>query len=453
MQNTLSATLLFIIGAFGFMLFAVSLQGTMESVGYFGLDRSDLISPEFFSFPQKEDACLMCVSNAAQIRHFELKTENTLYSDEEKFYGQLFEETKDGLGIVSEEIGHKIGGTTRKACNPPVIKLYFDDLDLSKAGDAGKSFFSTKTNLNYSEIRFTSECDLWEGKYGSGNLIREDFIAWLFNSWGVATPETIGYAKVKLDSSDSKIRKGIEYNYLIQQRELSSGDEIPFLVQHNFSDYLEDKTAKKVDLLASNPLDKIVFERKGDWESINIDSNTAMRYALLTRFIGLEDRGFFYNESYGMVKDTNLWQQVPSDFDMSFECKFNAPKGVNSQILGLNGGKLKTSKENYASFVKELFDNPKNLSNMLVFIDKFPFADQNKTELQNFIKIKFYLYALYFASDEFADELGVNKLDFENLRLYQKEALTIGSDSKLKTLCIDINPQKYLIYAINGRFE
>ena len=81
---------------------------------------------------------------------------------------------------------------------------------------------------------------------------------------------------------------------------------------------------------------------------------------------------------------------------------------------------------------------------MLALVDSYPFSD-NTVKMKNTIKLRFYYYALYFGSSQFASDLGQEYVPFENQEAYVREAVRIAERESFDSICMENSRHRILL--------
>lgn len=321
-------------------------------------------------------------------------------------------------------------GNSRKVCDPLMFNMSFDKFDSNgnkKPLFNGRSTYpgyEGNTTLEYQELRFIPNCDVWNDYYWTGDVgfggaltphMREGFTHTMFRNFGIATPEIVGFADITFKSADPKYN-GKTFRYMILQRADEQDDQVPFTKQFNLKlpVYEEniDGPYYKSDS-GSDRLNKIVImDSRGNIPvNLNLDTVNASKLLMLSELIGLSDVWFLTNESYATKISDNKTLIIPHSLDSSFPCSTASPdhtwggyrKGlINPDNIGVD---LASKKIYYEEFQK-FFGDINNLYAMERIVNSLPgtTADalSEKNQMQNFLRIRFYQFALYSNTPEFA---------------------------------------------------
>ena len=346
--------------------------------------------------------------------------------------------------ITTWEDEYKQVGASRSQCIPPVLKN-----NLKNVNSRTRILGLVGTN-RYDEFRMVPDCDIWY-QHEADNVIRENFIYWLFRKYQVPTYKTIAFGETKLTSTDSSIKPDTNYHYLFIQTPKGQHDTVPFEIEHNFSDLLDDdelwSRQGSYEWSEWNDMLGITIIYPDHNELMEFDPENAIRYKLLTEFTNLQDRGAFHNEMYGKNINNNYWKQIPYDFDLSFDCSMSSPN-MDYALDSIPEERRQEYKDIYYSVAREIFSDINNLNEMLFEIDSYPF-NANKTKMKGFIKTKFYIYALYFSSEQFAQNMNNPYSPFTNTNIINREARRILNTLNFDILCADQLPQNTLYNFIN----
>ena len=378
------------------------------------------------------------------IRKFNLNAPEVLsmaYTDD--LIGTLEENLANGK--TTWKVEYKKKGASRSVCNPPVLKINLKDVK-KKERILGLTNYNGMSLLRYDEFRLVPDCEIWG--YETDNLIREYFIHWLYRRYGMPTVDVIGFGEMSFTNPDMSIN-GKKYNYILLQRDNSDKDEIPFMNQQGISRIIEASDFSNYDPSSlfsegyKEGKSRIHMSPKGNEingvkvpdEEMDFDERNIALYYLLNEFTGLKDRAEFHNEDYGYDSVTGKWKYIPFDFDMSFVCyPGNSFFDIFSENEIENRQKSEELFREYYILAKEIFDNPENLNEMLLTLDRFPFRT-NRIMLKNEVKNRFYASALYYSSPAFAERAGVPHVPFRNHELYLKEAEKIVKKSRFDSIC------------------
>jgi len=355
-------------------------------------------------------------------------------------------------GNVMWQMEYKQKGASRQQCRPPVlnIKTKFRDRDIGRADQMYKLFPGLTTypgfyELRYRKMRFTPDCDVW-GDFELGPLLREYFIYSIFRHFGIPAVDPVAFAQVTFVSSDTDFDQGESYPYLILQRIDEEKDQIPFASQFSFvrliesSDTVWDVSGDGFSGVSIQYSD-LSSEMSGQ-EELRFDPDTAIRYSLLSDFTSLGDIATLHNVDYGL-QSSGIWKHIPFDFDISFYCDFSTREVLN-RIEQLPSELQPFYKQAYYRIAREIFDNPDNLNYMLALVDSYPFSD-NTVKMKNTIKLRFYYYALYFGSSQFASDLGQEYVPFENQEAYVREAVRIAERESFDSICMENSRHRILL--------
>ena len=360
-------------------------------------------------------------------------------------------------GSTTWQMEYKQKGASRRQCVPPIlnIKTQFRDRDVGRSDQLYKLFpgmtsYPGYEELRYRKMRFIPDCDVWH-EFELGPLLREYFIYSLLRHFGVPAVDPIAFAQVTFVSSDTDFDQTQSYPYLILQRIDEDKDQIPFATQFSFarliesSDTVWDTSGDRSIVGASGDIATVSLQYTdpstgiGRTEELSLDPETAIRYVLLSDFTSLEDFDIVvHNVDYGL-HSSGIWEHIPFDFDDSFYCHFSSTVVLN-KIEQLPAEIQPSYKQAYYRISREIFDNPDNLNYMLALVDSYPFRD-NIIKMKNTIKLRFYYYALYFSSPQFASDLGQEYVPFANQGRYMREAGRIGEMASFDTVCMEQGQQ------------
>src|SRR3989339_251811 len=331
------------------------------------------------------------------------------------------------------QIEYKQKGNSRGSCIPPVLNLKFPKRDLFN----GISSYENYDTLGYRKLRLIPECDIWHD-YEAGVILREYFIYKLFRAFGVPAVDVTGFANIIIDSPDAEIQPLQQYPYMLLQRDNEEDDQIPFMHQYRLSSVYESDSYYMDGGYDNNRFYEVAVRATlapatQDSQFLHLDPDTAIRYFLLTSFTSLGDRSVLWNEDYGYSYRDSNWKHIPFDFDISFECSFNA-NDVEDEIDGLPEGIQQEYRGRHYAIAREIFDNPENLHKMLFMIDQFPFRD-NKQKIKNTVRFRFYYYALYFGAPSFAERMLVPYVPYAHLDEYLSAAREIAGNEQFDKIC------------------
>lgn len=342
-------------------------------------------------------------------------------------------------GTNSRNMEYVKKGNSRGSCNPPPFNIDIKGTNSSGAPHRfiGISTYQNYTSLGYRKIRFIPACEVFNA-HSVENLMREYVIYSMFRKANVPAVEVIAFASVNFNYSYANpidLDTSKNYEYMILQRTKEEQDQIPFTNQTKLSNITE-----MGDITGSYDWDRFfnitVYE---NWDKINItqtlllDKDNSIRYFMLTQFVDLQDRSVFWNEDYGYNGST--WKAIPYDYDISFNyptSPFGGAEVLNSINTLVPFNRQEEYKKAYYNISKNYFDNPENLYYLLSLVDKFPFAE-NKDLMKNTLRSKFYTYALYYGSEDFANSLNQNFTSFKNMPIYIREANRILATSSYES--------------------
>lgn len=384
------------------------------------------------------------------IRELMLTSQNLLLSRENDLLGTLVESSSGQK--TQWKIEHKQKGGSRSVCRPPVLNINLKDVKKSQRIMGLSS--ENPGGLRYDEFRLVPDCDIWKS-YDADNLIREYFVHWLFRKFGVPAVDTIGFASVRFDTpqhaSDFDIQK--KYHYIILQRDNADKDQVPFMKQFNFARLIEasdhditvvtelckDKSENEVWGCNNEHRLSPLLAKKGDGSSerLEFDADTSIRYFVLNAFADVNDRGYLHNEDFGLDASSGKWKYIPFDFDSSFSCGISYNyfrEQLEKSIANLPAQQRSEYQKKYYAIAREIFDNPSNLHEMLLTIERYPFR-VNSIKMKNEIRARFYENALYYGSPAFAKSIGQEYKPFVHQSQYLKEAKRLGQLESYDSLC------------------
>ncbi len=338
--------------------------------------------------------------------------------------GRLKEYSGDTL-LKDWKIKYEHKGSSRGICEPPVLNLSFDK-GKAKEYFTGVSTFDGATTLQYQKIRLIPECDIWNdywksnGDTGfSGQLnvsLREYIIFKIFRKFGIPTADVVGFANVTFVAPDTGYN-GKSFRYIIVQRPAEQDDQIPFTTQFNLNPSLYESGVYEssarpwnLDYSNSNRLTQAVLTKISDNSKITIpfDQDSTIKFLLLTDFLNVGDMDYLHNEDWGIDWITGKAKLIPHGFDSSFSCFSIDPSDI--QIINMINGLPVNSRSSYQSafyrITKEIFGNSTSLNQMISLVNDFPYKDVDKEKLIEYLKIKFYQYAKYFNSSDFASSIN-----------------------------------------------
>ncbi len=317
-------------------------------------------------------------------------------------------------------------GNSRKICEPLMFNMTFDKFDSSgnkKPLFNGRSTYpgyAGNTTLEYQELRFIPDCDVWNDyalsfDVGFGGALsphmREGFTHTMFRNFGIATPEIVGFADITFKSADPKYH-GKTFRYMILQRADEQDDQVPFTKQFNlklpvYEENLDGPYYRSDS--GSDRLNKIVImDSLGNIPvNLNLDTVNSSKLLMLSELIGLSDVWFLTNESYATKISDNKTLIIPHSLDSSFPCSTAAPdhtwggyrKGLVSPY---DAGVELASKKIYYEEFQKFFGDINNLYAMERIVNSLPGTLSEKNQMQNYLRIRFYQFALYSNSPEFA---------------------------------------------------
>lgn len=344
----------------------------------------------------------------------------------------LTEFSVSGIKIKDWKVKYEPKGHNRAICEPPMLNLSFDKKD-SKGNNkelfTGLSTYAGNTQLQYQKIRLIPECDTWNdylhtssdvGFKGTLNVtLREYIIYKIFREFGIPVSDVVGFANVTFVNTDSKYA-GKTYRYMIIQRPQEQDDQIPFTRQFNMDPYLYQ----------SNEIDPGIHYGVDYWQvgsdfkeivggtmintglgktvQIEFDPESTLKFYMLTEFLNLFDMGFLHNEDGGTDLSTGKVKRIPHGFDSSFSCEMKEPSlsYVANKFYFLPENLKPSYRSTYYKIARDVFGDISNLNRMIRLVDSFPYPDVDKTKLKEFLKLRFYQYAQYFNSQEFANIMG-----------------------------------------------
>jgi len=373
------------------------------------------------------------------IREITITTSEEIYNDN-PILGTMTEFSNE-IPIKTWDIEVSKRGASRSDCNPPILKVNLKNTN-SANRFSGFTTYPGYSSLKYDNFRFVSRCTI--SSHEADSMLREYFIYKIFRKHKIPNVEPIAFAKVNLDSPGYEPEE--EYEYLLLQRDNSNKDEINFQYQFGLSyileadDWYEVYPNGFVDRGEGWRVDrfrKMIIRNRDTleiMEEINFDPEVAIRYSMLGSFIGLGDRAEFHNEDYGLDIESNYWKHIPFDFDLSF---YNGYYTYDETEYLINEYVPEEEKEQYRKkhydVAREIFDNPNNLYEMLDIVEEYPFRTDT-TRMKNYLKLKFYSYALMYGSEEFAEINGQEYIPFENEEFYTKEIERLYQVENLDTM-------------------
>lgn len=361
------------------------------------------------------------------VRNFTLNLDKNILDIDsiknEEVEGKLFEYAKDSSNIPSLLKNWKIKlekkGQSRAWCQPPMFNLSFDKFD--KEGNKkplfnGRSTYSGFNTLEYQELRFVPDCDVWNdynwiGDIGFGGklspLTREAFSNMTLRYFGIATPDIVGFADITFISSDQKYNNKT-YRYLILQRINEQDDQIPFTKQFGLNTNIYESGFNEPYYISDSGNDRLqkisIFDSR-DNKSIrlNLDIQNSSRLRIISEFIGLSDVWFFGNESYGTKLSNGSNIILPHSLDSSLPC---TPELVSKNIGGYRGAMMQgnnpaVQKIYFDEFIR-FFSDINNLNSMYQIVDSLPSTQTEKTMLKTYLKLRFHEFATYAISKDFA---------------------------------------------------
>ncbi len=393
---------------------------------------------------------------------------------QENYVSGSLSESKSNIPTKNWQIEFVQKGHSRNSCIPPELNIKFKKKDLF----GGRSTYSDLQTLGYQKVRFVPDCDILQ-KHEVDNQVREYVLYSTYRAYGLPVNDVIGFASVNLNVPDKEITRKEKNQYFLLQRHDEKDDQTPFMKQFGFKEIIQpnesifdgdDHTSDRLtqvnivtgwqveDQEKLDPAGKVPdrvekFEPpKPILKTLLLEPNTSIRNRILENFFSLYDRGVLHNEYYGLDEKTGLWKPIPTDMDSSLNCGYY-PKGWTRDVFekAESQGHLSSEKKKeYATLLyrhaRELFDNPDMLYSMLVFVDQYPF-EENTIKMKNTLRWRFYYTALYYGSEEFANELGVIYVPFSHQADYEREAKRILASVNYRTMCSgsDSKSQDYQI--------
>lgn len=361
------------------------------------------------------------------VRKFSLELDSSVsalgsLSLDQKVEGRL-KEYSGGVLIKDWKIKLDKKGHSRDKCEPLMFNLTFDKTDSEgnkKPLFNGRSTYGGNSTLEYQELRFIPDCDIWNGprsvhtmgfKGSLSSQTREGFAHMVFRRFGVATPDVVTFADITFISADP-VYSGKTFRYMVLQRVDEEDDQIPFTKQFGLKTtiYKEGRDGPYYMTESGNDrLDKItILDNRDNLPiTLNLDNSNAVRLRILSEFIDLGDVWFLQNESYGVKASDNKTLIIPHSLDSSFSCTFSSPEktvgGYKKAMMLENSNMLNfiTKKIYYEDFQK-IFTNINNLYVLEQIVNSFPGKQSEKQQLKNFLRIRFHQFASYAVSTEFA---------------------------------------------------
>ncbi|MEO8637578.1 MAG: CotH kinase family protein [Candidatus Taylorbacteria bacterium] len=339
--------------------------------------------------------------------------------------GKLVEYTSLGIKIKDWKIKYEKKGHMRGVCDPPMLNLSFDKFNsqgVPKELFTGVSTYPGSAQLQYQKFRMIPECDagndyyLGGGDYGfSGKLnvnLREYIIHKIFRKYGVPTADIIGFANVTFITPDSGYN-GRTYRYMIIQRPAELDDQIPFTTEFNMNPMLYESEgsngwyASSFDRLISALVTNNTTQVS---TTVYFDRDSTLKFMLFTDFLAVYDMGALHNEEWGVDKTTDKTKVIPHGFDLSLGCYSmdSDPSSSETERLldDLPASTQPSYRQAYYQIARNIFLQPSSLNDMFAMIDDFPYLNVNKEILREYLRIKFYQYAKYANSSDFAQKMG-----------------------------------------------
>lgn len=388
------------------------------------LASKDSLSFSFFFSPKVAEAQITV--SPIPVRKFTLDLDRS-FADLNSSTGKIiegrlkeFSEGSPNSPIKDWKIKFDKKGESRAICYPLMFNLSFDKTDSSgnkKPLFNGHSTYQNYNILEYQELRFIPNCDVWNDYNWVGDVgfvgaltphTREAFAHSLYRKFGIAVPEIVAYADITFNSSDPKYNNKT-YRYIVVQRANEQDDQIPFTKQFNLkTDLYEEGNNQKyyTEDPANNRLKKInIIESKtGAQISLNLDTINSAKLLFLSDFIAHTDIWFLRNESYGTKLSDNKNYIIPHSLDSTFTCSPQTPNNTHGGYKKsfMPPSDLVTKKIYFDEFQK-FFGDMNNLYTMERIVDSLQGTLLEKNQLKNFLRLRFHQYAEYSASSEFAN--------------------------------------------------
>src|SRR3989344_1240189 len=328
---------------------------------------------------------------------------------------------KDSVSGATWSIEYEKKGASRQGCNPPVLNITMKDAKgKTKPLFFGTSTYQNNTALKYAKIRMVPDCELWG--FNINVLLREYFVYSMLRKFGLPIVDVVGFANVTFKSSD--VAESETYRYMLMQRDNESKDDIAFTTQFNFLPDLIEASDSEKGLIGGIEYPEggmtVTYQssgkRGGEFEVDNL-----IRVALFTGLFNMNDRSPLHNEDYGIDVATGKVKKIPFDFDMSIgsQCSASnltsfAPNDVVREIMAqAPQDKKQLYTQTLVKISKEIFDTQQTLSSMLAVVDRYPLSD-DKNKLKEYLKKNFGIYATYFGSKRFTDDMAIVYTPFSN---------------------------------------
>lgn len=390
------------------------------------------------------------------VRHLELDTFGQPTDQLDVEYGASLVEHAPSLAL-SWNVKYKQKGASRaEECQPPVMNVSFNKRQslfrgLSSYPPAGGSLF-------YQKVRFVPNCDIWQPPGGANVLLREYLGYNIFRRFGVPTNDTIGFAALRIHGSDNGRYEPStkEYAYLLLQRDNEKDDQVPFANQFSLALNLfeaDEGYGGNSDLARYLPgkFQGVGFTTATQSVYLPLDPENSIRHFLTADFLYLDDhQDPFRNEDYGCPGTLDAagncsapWKTIPFDFDVAVSYCVDEPTGFDilTEIEKLPEELRPEYRQIYYRVVREIFDNPDSLNELLLTIDRYPF-NVERTTLKHFIKARFLTLAKRFGSPEFAAQVAQPHVDFVHRARFLRE---------LERLAAPLTPNTQFVAACEAR--
>jgi hypothetical protein len=365
------------------------------------------------------------------IRSFVLDTKGYKLTDNVDNVSGNKKPTFTEVGGVSWRVKYSKKGRSRAFCSPPVMTLSFDK---------GNPLFNGMTTyagaqggeIRYQKIKLVPECEYWG--YDTNVLLREYLGYAIMNVFGVPAPDVLGFANVKFRTKDAGVLADKDYRYLILQNINEKDDQIPFLVQRQLSDLVEDDTVTDRSQIRGNGFVSVGYKIGNAQKDMMLDPDTVLRYNMAAALIDLEDHGLFHNQNYAYSPSKGKYVIIPFDFDGNMACsEASLPSRLNKLVTVYRGRdplEVAQFRKTYYSLARAIFDTPENLDAILRRIDNFPFdVGDDVVRVKNYLRTAFYIYALYYGSPEFAAATGQTYVPFTHENEYVEKARQLPPDA------------------------